>query len=157
MTSKERARLVAEHVHSNQTYGIFPYIKHIWDVVTIAEKFGYDEEIVIACYLHDSLEDGHISYNDIKKEFGENVAEIVYAVTDELGRNRKERHANTYGKIMRNEKAVIVKLCDRIANVEAGGLSDMYRKEYKGFQTVLYNPAHVEAKRAWDYLNNLMK
>lgn len=46
------------------------------------------------------------------------MAEIVFCVTNEQGRNRKERIKRTYPKIRNNRWAQFVKLCDRIANVE---------------------------------------
>lgn len=98
MTNKERALLVAEKAHANQTYDIYPYIYHIRQVMGIAESLGYDESIIISCILHDVLEDTDISYNDIKKSFGIEVAEIVYNVTNELGRNRQESKMKTYPK-----------------------------------------------------------
>ncbi len=98
MTSKERALLVADKAHANQTYDIYPYGYHIRQVVKIAEELGYDGSIVVASALHDTLEDTELSYNDLKKAFGEEVAEIVYCVTDELGRKRKERKEKTYPK-----------------------------------------------------------
>jgi (p)ppGpp synthase/HD superfamily hydrolase len=89
---------------------------------------------VIACALHDTLEDTSLSYNDIQKAFGKEVAEIVFCVTDELGRNREERKEKTYPKIQSNWKATVVKICDRIANIEQSRsynqkLFDMYKKE----------------------------
>lgn len=68
MTPKERALLVAEKAHANQQYDIYPYIYHIRQVVSIAENLGYDEAIVVACVLHDVLEDTDLSYNDMSKE-----------------------------------------------------------------------------------------
>jgi len=122
MTNKERALLVADKAHANQTYDIYPYGYHIRQVVTIAEELGYDESIVVAAALHDTLEDTELSYNDLKKAFGVEVAEIVYCVTDELGRDRKERKEKTYPKIRSNWKAGVVKLCDRIANIQQAKL-----------------------------------
>jgi (p)ppGpp synthase/HD superfamily hydrolase len=118
ITLEEKAMLVAEKVHINQSYDIYPYIYHVEQVVDIVKKFGFDREIIIAATLHDVIEDGNLSYNDIKKEFGKEIAEIVYAVTDELGRNRKERKEKTYPKIRANWKATVVKICDRIANMK---------------------------------------
>ena len=91
MNNKERALLVATKAHSGQTYDIYPYDYHFKRVAEIATIYGYDEAIIVSCLLHDVLEDTELSYNDIKTAFGEEVAEIVYSVTDELGRNRKER------------------------------------------------------------------
>lgn len=162
MTKKDSALLVAEKAHSNQSYGIFPYMYHIKQVVKIAEELGYDESIIVACVLHDTLEDTELSYNDIRKAFGEEVAQIVYAVTDELGRNRKERKKKTYPKIKANWKAVAVKVCDRIANIEHSAVFDpsflnTYKKEHRDFLDGIFDSTDMqETDRAWIYLNKLM-
>ncbi|MFM9449568.1 hypothetical protein ACKI1Y_44750, partial [Streptomyces acidiscabies] len=67
--------------------------------------------------LHDTTEDCRINYNDVKSEFGELVADFVYRVTNELGRNRVERADKTYPKIAECAIATWVKLCDRISNM----------------------------------------
>lgn len=155
MTKKEKAILFAEQAHQGQQYGLYPYIYHPKQVAEIAEEIGFDEDTIVACILHDVIEDTPISYNDVKKEFGEDVAEIVYAVTDELGRNRKERHDKTYPKIKANPKAIATKLCDRIANVreakESGSkMLSMYKKEHLEFYTQLYTPSSdLCIEKAW--------
>lgn len=163
MTNKERALLVADKAHANQTYDIYPYGFHIRQVVKIAEDLGYDESIIVACALHDTLEDTELSYNDLKQAFGEEVAEIVYCVTDELGRNRKERKEKTYPKIRRNWKATVVKICDRIANMQQSKdynqkLFEMYKKEHNDFCKNLMcdDHPHAETNRAWAKLNDLL-
>jgi (p)ppGpp synthase/HD superfamily hydrolase len=164
MKNLERALLVAEVAHSTQKYDIYPYIYHIKQVVKIAEELGYDETILVGCALHDVMEDADLSYNDIKKAFGEDVAEIVFCVTDELGRNRKERKEKTYPKIRANWKAIAVKICDRIANAthshhEGGksGMFKLYQKEHIDFCRNLGadNP-HEETKKAWERLERLL-
>lgn len=156
----DKAFLVAEKQHVNQSYGIYPYIFHIKSVVEIAELFGLREEIVIGCILHDILEDTGLSFNDIKKEFGEEIAEIVYCVTDELGRNRKERKLKTYPKIKNNWMATAVKLCDRISNVlesknNGSRMYETYRKEHHDFKDNLYDENHPqEVQKLWVYLEN---
>lgn len=163
MTNKERALMVAQKAHANQQYDIYPYMYHIMQVVKIAEDFGYEECIVIATVLHDTLEDTILSYNDIKKAFGGEVAEIVYAVTDELGRNRIERKSKTYPKIKENWKATVVKICDRIANMEQSKeynhkLYEIYLKEHDDFYEKLKNPSHPENQtgKAWKKLLDLV-
>jgi len=160
MTNLERALLVAERVHVNQLYDIYPYMYHIRSVVAIAQELGYDESIQIACALHDTMEDGALSYKDIHKAFGYEVAEIVYCVTDELGRNRKEKKEKTYPKIRSLWKAVIVKICDRIGNMRQSKLYNpnkwnMYVNEHDDFSRNIHNPEHDknELQRAWDKLN----
>lgn len=162
MNKLERSLLVAEKAHANQQYDIYPYMYHIKQVVTIAEELGCEEDIQVACALHHTLEDSDISYNDIKKAFGYDVAEIVFAVTDELGRNRKERKKKTYPKIWSNPKALMVKLCDQIANVEYSrqhnrGLFEMYQREQKALKDALNSQDTREiALEAWMRLDYIL-
>jgi (p)ppGpp synthase/HD superfamily hydrolase len=164
LTKLEMALMVAEKEHANQTYDIFSYMYHIRLVVKISQMLGYDETIQVACALHDVMEDGSLSYNDIKNYFGEEVAEIVFAVTDELGRNRKERKSKTYPKIRKHWKAVAVKLCDRIANMTHSAtyspkMISMYRKEHEAFKEALTNPDHPqeELAKAWSEIDKIME
>lgn len=153
------ALFVAENAHKNQKYDeIFPYIKHIYDVIDVLKRFDFkSNKMLIGAALHDTIEDDGISYNDIKKHFGIDVAEMVFCVTDELGRNRKEKKEKTLPKTMSNPDAIILKLADRIANIEHGGKIDMYRKEQIDFKGTLYLSTPLEARVMWDYLDNLLK
>lgn len=88
---------------------------------------------------HDLIEDCRVSYNDVKNQLGQEVADIIYAVTNDKGRNRKERAGDKYYEGIRNTPgAVFVKLCDRIANVQYGKMTksrmfEMYKKENDDF------------------------
>jgi (p)ppGpp synthase/HD superfamily hydrolase len=151
------ARLVAIRAHGNQSYDeIFPYEKHLDDVVDILKRFGITSaKFLISGYLHDSMEDGALSYNKIKRSFGKDVAEIVYCVTDEIGRDREEKKVKTLPKTASNPDAIIIKLADRIANIEHGGKVDMYAKEYPIFKVFLYQPDRL-SKPLWEYLDTLL-
>ena len=139
-----RARDFSAVAHGSQTYNDeVPYVRHTEFVVAVLQRFGFNEpELVCAGHLHDAIEDTKTSYNDINDRFGVKVAELVYSVTSEQGRNRKERNAKTYPKIARRFYPTALKLADRIANVEygnaTGGKVDMYRKEYPGFRGALW-------------------
>lgn len=152
------SRLVAIKAHGNQDYdGIFPYEKHLEDVIDVLRFFNFDNELyIVSGYLHDTIEDGALSYNKIKEHFGVDVAEIVYCVTDEMGRNREERKSKTYPKIKANTDALIIKLADRIANINHGGKVGMYKKEYQKFKEQLYN-GDEKCEKMWDYLDNMLK
>lgn len=161
MTNKERALLVAEKAHHNQSYDIYPYMYHVKQVIKIAEELGYDESITIGCTLHDTMEDGTISYNKIKKHFGKEIAEIVILVTDERGRDRIEKHSKTYPDLAKNWKAVVVKVCDRIANMEHSykydkGLFNMYYNESNKFKDILYSEKDIETHRVWSKYDDLL-
>lgn len=97
----------------------------------------------------------------LKKAFGEEVAEIVYAVTDELGQNRAERKQKTYPKIKANWKATVVKVCDRIANAQQSKdynerLFSIYQKENPGFIQSIQSETHPsDIKKAWKALEGV--
>jgi guanosine-3',5'-bis(diphosphate) 3'-pyrophosphohydrolase len=138
----------ASKYHNGQWYGDKPYMHHLKKVSDVALDFGYtDESILMSCLLHDIIEDTEVSYKDVKDNFGEEVAEIVYCCTDELGRSRKERKSKTYKKIRNNPKSIVVKLCDRISNItESMGkdnynlkLMKMYLDEHNEFVSGISN------------------
>lgn len=154
----QEARMVAILAHGNQRYDeIYPYEKHLDDVVEVLKRFGFSGKFIVAGYLHDVIEDGALSYNKLKKHFGYEVAEMVYCVTDELGRDRKEKKIKTLPKTASNPDAIILKLADRIANIEHGGKVDMYAKEYDEFKGVLVLNTPTDGKRMWDHLDSLLK
>lgn len=138
------AKTLAIAAHRGQTYGQrIPFEDHLKAVAEVGSQFG--EKIEAACWLHDILEDcPHIdARRDILPLVGPEVHAIVQAVTDEPGKNRKERKAKTYPKIAANQDAVIVKLCDRFCNVrysKANGDPEfkMYQKEHDDFYDALY-------------------
>jgi len=151
------ALMVAKLAHGSQIYGdIFPYEKHLIDVIDVMTRFELPMKYKIAGALHDVLEDGAISYNKIKTYFGLEVAEMVYCVTDEMGRNRAEKKRKTLPKTASNPDAVILKLADRIANIEMGGKVDMYQNEYDTFRDSLKQPDQL-ADPMWKALDELMK
>ncbi len=94
---------------------------------------------LIAVWAHDTIEDTRVSYNDVMNRLGQEVADIVYAVTNDKGKNRKERAGDKYYEGIRNTPgAVFVKLCDRIANVQYGKMTksrmfEVYHKENPEF------------------------
>lgn len=156
--SYREARMAAVKAHSNQTYAdIFPYEKHLDDVVEVLKRFGFSGKYLVAGYLHDVMEDDSISYNDLKRHFGLEVAEMVYCCTDELGRNRKEKKEKTLPKTASNPDAIITKLGDRIANIEQGGKVDMYREEYAEFKGALYLNTPADGRAMWKHLENLLQ
>lgn len=161
-----KAKMFAEIQHAGQIYtDQVPYTWHLYCVVEALARFGItDPAMVCAAWLHDSIEDTNTSYGDIEKRFGHDVAELVYAVTSELGRNRKERNAKTYPKLKGNRDATILKLADRIANVEYGaangGKNDMYAKEFPGFFAGVFDPAQggggTTPTRMWAHVAKLL-
>jgi len=133
--------------HGSQLYSGVPYTHHLAEVAAVVRRFHYDEklgytgdrDLLAAAWLHDVMEDTDTKYKEVAEMFGKRIADLVSAVTDEKGPNRQVRHALTYPKTRACPGAVTLKLADRIANVERGGLlGDMYRKEYEDFRRALF-------------------
>lgn len=136
-----RAREFAIDRHGEQRYGNDPYSRHLLDVTLVLDSFGYlCGNIAAAAWLHDTVEDTGTTCAEIADEFGADVASLVWAVTG-VGHNRKTRNADAYAKIQAYPLAAILKLADRIANVEASadvpGKLAMYRNEYPEFRRAL--------------------
>ena len=142
---------IEQHRKTNHWYDAYlPYEFHLRMVAQAAKDFMHlipDGEIkhnlMSAAYGHDLIEDTRVSYNDVKSVLGEFAADIIYAVSNEKGKNRKERANEKYYEGIRDTPgAVFVKLCDRIANVQYSKMTksrmfEMYRKENDHFLTSL--------------------
>lgn len=164
----KKAMEYAQKAHSNKMYDQYPYFKHLEDVYKVALNHGYTEEkhldILVSIWLHDANEDCGVSYSDLKKNFGEEVAENVVCVSDNNTlRNRKEKKEESYPRIKSRPDSVVIKLCDRIANFQHSSQNvdksesdflGMYQKEYKLFRWNLHVPDH--AGSLWKTLDLLM-
>lgn len=158
----ERAMTYAVTCHSstNHYYNTHPYSFHLQMVYNIGCNYAHllapeeREPALAACWVHDTIEDCRQTYNDVKKSCGEQVANIAYALTNEKGRNRKERANNRYYEGIRSTPcAVFVKLCDRLANVsyskESGSsMLDAYRTENESFIEKMGNHPYPEMVEA---------
>ncbi len=143
------------HSETNHLYDGKPYSYHLKMVYDNGLRFkkciplAFIDNVFAACWLHDTIEDCRVTYNDIKSEFGFEVAEIVYALTNDKGKNRKERAGENYYKGIRETKfATFVKLCDRIANVEyskntGSSMYEKYKKEMDEFINELDSPHYT--------------
>lgn len=162
-TAEEYA--VATHKKVGQTYGNDPYDFHLRAVVEVAKRYlhlyidpKYHDEVLAACWCHDIMEDTGESYNDVAKMLGCNVADYVITVTDEIGKNRKEKALRTYLKIMNSYQGTFIKLCDRIANSTNSknnkhSMFNKYKKEHTLFEYALKK--NGEFIEMWDCLNKL--
>jgi (p)ppGpp synthase/HD superfamily hydrolase len=150
MDSKIISFAIEAHAKTNHLYDGKPYSVHLAMVALNAVKFidcipkENQNDILSACWLHDTIEDCRLTYNDVKQVAGQTVADIVYAVTNEKGKNRKERANNSYYEGIRNIPfAKYVKLCDRLANVQysyqnMSTMYEVYKKENDNFLNELF-------------------
>ena len=82
----KKAYELAAKVHEGQKrLSGEPYIMHPLSVALILARLGMDDASIIAAMLHDTVEDTDLTNDEIKKEFGDTVAELVDGVT-KIGR-----------------------------------------------------------------------
>ena len=145
----------ALHAHVNQHYDkVHPYGFHLDMVADAVYRYGHlvcvNETDVLplffGAYFHDSIEDARQTYNDVldiarqymNEEQAHTATEIVYALTNDKGRNRAERAGERYYKGIRETPyAPFVKMADRLANItfscsEEGPKGGRMREVYKG-------------------------
>lgn len=119
---RKALRLAAtQHDGQHRRDNITPFIIHPFEVAMIVSEYTEDEDTISAALLHDLLEDtlGY-SYEKLKEEFGEKVANIVQSLTDkplpDLDWNQKHQK---YLENLRNtsDETVLVCLADKFSNV----------------------------------------
>ncbi len=97
-----------------------PYIVHPRGVYKILKDLGVkDRELLVAAYLHDTIEDSPTTYNNIKKEFSKNTADLVKQVSSDkktIDKVGKEQYL--LDKMLKiSDAALSLKLADRVQNL----------------------------------------
>ena len=98
-----------------------PYIVHPFRVAMMLRDADFDEEVVAAGLLHDTVEDSDATIKELTEEFGERVAGLVKTVT-EPGKDMswKERQEAYLKNIeMAGEEALALSACDKIDNMRS--------------------------------------
>lgn len=116
---EQQAYDFAENAHGNQTYGERPYIEHPHEAATLAKELGYPEDIVIACLLHDVVEDTKVTIEEIREQFGDFVADAVEAATfteDDDAREEAGTGPDKITKARGHPGGHVVKFCDSRVN-----------------------------------------
>jgi GTP pyrophosphokinase len=101
-----------------------PYLVHPLEVALVLAEMKMDPVAISAGLLHDSVEDTSVTIDDIRKEFGEQVAHIVEGVT-KISKidfaTREEQQAENLRKMMLamvdDIRVVLIKLADRLHNM----------------------------------------
>jgi len=120
----ERAFLIAANAHDGQLRKSGePYITHPVAVAEILADIGLDESTLIAALLHDTVEDTDYSLEQLKSDFGSEVAQLVDGVTklDKLTYG-PSAEAETLRKMViamsRDIRVLVIKLADRLHNAQ---------------------------------------
>ena len=145
ITLLKKAFDLASAGHSNQKrLSGEPYITHPLHVAIYLSNLSMDIETIVSAILHDLIEDTDITYSELKKEFGKEIADIVDGVTklDKINYNSKEEaKADAIRKMViamsKDIRVLILKLADRLHNIETIDHLNEWKKE-KIAQETLY-------------------
>lgn len=132
----------------------FPYIVHPMEAVSIVATITDDQELLSAAVLHDVVEDTDITSDTIQKLFGEKIASLVVAESDEKIEGKteeeswKDRKKQAIDRLKNaSYEAKIVAIGDKLSNMRA-----IYR-DYIDIGDKIWDRFHTKNKKdhEWHY------
>ena len=132
----------------------YPYIVHPLEAVEIVATMTSDQELLAAAALHDTVEDTDVTVDQIRAEFGDRIAALVAAESDEMPAGMSEEaswHARKQAAIDRlahaSHDAKMVALGDKLSNMRA------IARDYAVQGDGLWNLFHAKDRRdhEWHY------
>lgn len=158
METIERAITVAGEAHAGQfRYSGGDYVCHPLQVACILVELGMDNEAVVAAILHDVVEDTSVELEQIRQQFGDDIALLVDGVTKITQipfSTKEEQQAENVRKMLmamsQDIRVIIIKLADRLHNMRTNSGWDPQKRRDKAKETLdIYAPiAHRLGIRA---------
>ena len=144
-----RAYEYAKQAHANQKRASGePYFIHPCAVAEILMGLGLDAATIAAALLHDVIEDTDATAEDIKREFGDEVLELVNSVTKLekiVFKSKEDENAENFRKIFvamaKDVRVIIIKLADRLHNMRSLNFLSYERQQRMAKETLdIYTP-----------------
>ena len=145
----KRAYFYAEQAHYGQARRTGePYVTHPLAVATVLARMHMDHESIMAALLHDVIEDTGVSKEDIRTQFGEEVADLVDGVSklthvefDSAEIKQAENFQKMALAMARDIRVILVKLADRLHNMRTlGALKPEAKKRIANETLDIYAP-----------------
>jgi len=150
----QHATVFATQAHAGQKrkYTGDDYIVHPIAVAELVAENGGTENQIMAAVLHDTIEDTYVTYEDVLANFGKEVADLVYELTDQFtteaypDNNRAQRKVWEADRLARvSIEAKLIKLCDMIDNTSTIVEHDPgFAKVYLGEKLALYSAMQLD-------------
>jgi (p)ppGpp synthase/HD superfamily hydrolase len=125
-----------------------PYITHPVAVAGLLHDAGFDDELIAAALLHDVVEDTDMDSGDLSERFGERVAELVDALSEDEGiqdyEERKREHREQVADA--GSDAIAIYIADKLSNLR--DLRKIYAEEGEAIASRFKAPLDVRV-RLW--------
>ena len=125
-----------------------PYVTHCVAAADIAADMGLDEDSIVAALLHDVIEDTSLTHEDIARQFGASVADIVEGVT-KLTRvqytSKEDEQMENLRKMLlamaKDIRVILIKIADRLHNMRTMAYQSPEKQRTKSLETMeIYAP-----------------
>ena len=118
------AHFAAEHHKGQKRKGEAgePYINHLIEVAELiaTSSDALDADLIMAGFLHDTIEDTNVTRQELEQRFGKDVAALVVEVTDDKSLPKEQRKAlQVQNAHKKSPRAQTLKLADKISNLRA--------------------------------------
>ncbi|MBQ3275763.1 MAG: HD domain-containing protein, partial [Oscillospiraceae bacterium] len=140
---------VADRAHAGQKRKAgTPYVTHCVAAAKICAEMGLDEDSIVAALLHDCIEDTALTHEDIARQFGTDVADIVEGVTKltrvQFTSHEDEQMENLRKMLMamaKDIRVILIKIADRLHNMRTMEYMAAHKQLEKALETMeIYAP-----------------
>lgn len=140
----KKAYEYADMLHTGQTrQSGEPYIIHPLNVAYILTEMHADRDTICAGLLHDTLEDTHITKEDIAHYFNQDIANLVDGVTKLSKMNFSSKQAQNFANtrkiitgITEDVRIIIIKLADRLHNMRTLEYKTEFKQKENALETM---------------------
>ena len=125
-----------------------PYVTHCVAAADITVDMGLDEDSIVSALLHDVIEDTNLTHEDIARQFGDAVADIVEGVTKltrvQYTSKEDEQMENLRKMLMamaKDIRVILIKIADRLHNMRTMAYQSADKQRSKSLETMeIYAP-----------------